>query len=146
MYEDVKKHGDKLNDIDQIVDWEIFRSILMQAYKNKTRKGGRPEIDVIVMFKALIIQKMYGLSDPELERSLCDRVSFRNFLGWSPIPDKATIWLFRERLSKSGVMDEVWSLFNEMIDNYGLESGRELSQDATFLTRSRSSKKTRHEG
>jgi len=37
---DVKKHGDKLNDIDQIVDWEIFRPILMQAYKNKTRKGG----------------------------------------------------------------------------------------------------------
>jgi hypothetical protein len=36
----------KLNDIGQIVDWEIFRSILMQAYKNKTRKGGRPEIDV----------------------------------------------------------------------------------------------------
>jgi IS5 family transposase len=66
MYEDVKKHGDKLNDIDQIVDWEIFRSILMQTYKNKTQKGGRPEIDVIVMFKALIIQKMYGLSDPEL--------------------------------------------------------------------------------
>ncbi|MDR2544099.1 MAG: transposase [Methanobrevibacter sp.] len=69
-----------------IVDWEIFRSILMQAYKNKTQKGGRPEIDVIIMFKALIIQKMYGLSDPELERSLCDRVSFRKFLGWSIIP------------------------------------------------------------
>ncbi|GAA5818669.1 MAG: transposase partial [Methanobrevibacter sp. CfCl-M3] len=50
-----------LNDIDQIVDLEIFRSILMQAYKNKTRKGGIPEIDVIVMFKALIIQKMHGL-------------------------------------------------------------------------------------
>jgi IS5 family transposase len=62
----VKKHGDKLNEIDQIVNWEIFRSILMQAYKNKTRKGGRPEIDVIIMFKALIIQKIYGLSDPEL--------------------------------------------------------------------------------
>jgi IS5 family transposase len=58
----------------------------MQAYKNKTQKGGRPEIDVIIMFKALIIQKMYGLSDPELERSLCDRVSFRKFLGWSIIP------------------------------------------------------------
>jgi len=48
MYEDVKKHGDKLNEIDQIVDWEIFHPILMQTYKNKTLKGGRPEIDVIV--------------------------------------------------------------------------------------------------
>ncbi|MDR1818950.1 MAG: transposase [Methanobrevibacter sp.] len=38
----------------------------MQAYKNKTWKGGRPEIDVIVMFKALIIQKMHSLFDPEL--------------------------------------------------------------------------------
>ncbi|GAA5819069.1 MAG: Pseudogene of IS5/IS1182 family transposase [Methanobrevibacter sp. CfCl-M3] len=40
MYENVKKHGDKLNEIDQIVDWEIFRPILIQAYKNKTLKGG----------------------------------------------------------------------------------------------------------
>ncbi|MDR1818931.1 MAG: transposase [Methanobrevibacter sp.] len=43
-------------------------------------------------------------------RSLCDRVSFRKFLGWSPIPDKATIWLFRERLSKSGVMEAMVSI------------------------------------
>ncbi|MDR1818949.1 MAG: hypothetical protein LBR15_01695 [Methanobrevibacter sp.] len=61
-------------------------------------------------------------------------------------PYKAEYGHFRERLSKFGVMNEVWSLFNEMIDSYGLESGRELSQDATYLTRSRSSKKTRHEG
>ncbi|MDR2545523.1 MAG: hypothetical protein LBD03_08355 [Methanobrevibacter sp.] len=47
-----------MNDIDQIVDWEIFRSILIQAYKNKALKGRRPEIEVIVMFKSLIIQKM----------------------------------------------------------------------------------------
>jgi hypothetical protein len=39
MYEDVKKHDDKLNDIDQVVDWELFHPILSQSYKNKTKKG-----------------------------------------------------------------------------------------------------------
>ncbi|GAA5819854.1 MAG: IS5 family transposase [Methanobrevibacter sp. CfCl-M3] len=135
MYEDVKKHGDKLNEINQIIDWEIFRSILSTPYKNKTNKGGRPEVDVIVMLKALIIQKIYGLSDPELERSICDRLSFRRFLGWDEtIPDKATIWSFRERMTEAGVMDELWSLFNELIDNYGLKAGCELSQDASYIT------------
>ncbi|MDR2544607.1 MAG: transposase [Methanobrevibacter sp.] len=54
----------------------------MQAYKNKTLKGGRPEIDVIVMFKALIIQKMYALSDPELERSLPSSIFFFNLAAF----------------------------------------------------------------
>jgi IS5 family transposase len=84
--------GDKLYEIDKIMDWDIFRPILSEPYKNKTKNGGRPGTDVIILSKALIIQQMYGLSDPELERSICDRVSFRNFLGWSKtIPDKATI-------------------------------------------------------
>lgn len=136
MYSDVLEHGDKLYEIDKIIDWNIFHPILSKPYKNKTEKGGRPEIDVIVMFKALIIQQMYGLSDPEIERSICDRISsFRRFLGWvKSIPDKATIWLFKERLTESGAINDAWSLFNELIDNYGLGSGRELSQDATYIT------------
>jgi IS5 family transposase len=48
--------GDKLYEIDKIMDWDIFRPILSEPYKNKTKNGGRPETDVIILSKALIIQ------------------------------------------------------------------------------------------
>jgi IS5 family transposase len=50
-------------------------------YKNITASGGRPEADVVVMFKILVLQHWHGLSDPELERQCIDRISFRKFLG-----------------------------------------------------------------
>ena len=45
-------------------------------YDNKSEKGGRPNCDVILMFKILIIQQWYGLSDLEVERQMADRISF----------------------------------------------------------------------
>ena len=73
-------------------------------YKNKTEKGGWPNFDVIVMFKILILQQWYGLSDLEVERQIADRLSFMEFLGYpDPFPDSRTIWLFRERMAKTGM-------------------------------------------
>jgi hypothetical protein len=66
------------------------------------------------MLKALIIQKIYGLSDPELEISLCDRISFRNFLGWSPILYKAhNNGYFRESINKIWSYGRYGLIFNE---------------------------------
>ena len=68
-------------------------------YKNKTRHGGRPNIDIVIMVKLLVLQHWFGLSDPELERQVADRISFRIFLGTTEVvPDFSTVWLFRERL------------------------------------------------
>jgi IS5 family transposase len=49
-------------------------------YKNRTGSGGRPEADVIVMFKMLVLQQWNGLSDAEIERQRIDRISFRKFM------------------------------------------------------------------
>ncbi len=65
-------------------------------YINKTVSGGRPETDVIVMFKMLVLQQWHGISDFELEKQCIDRISFRKFLGFLEyIPDSTTVWLFR---------------------------------------------------
>ncbi len=50
-------------------------------YRSNTECGGRPNLDVIVMFKSLFIQQLYSLSDELLEREIADRISFRVFLG-----------------------------------------------------------------
>lgn len=54
-------------------------------FKNNTDRGGRPNLDVIVMLKSLFIQQVYSLSDEQLERELSDRISFRVFLGTAEV-------------------------------------------------------------
>ena len=80
-YERIKKLGDKLVDIGSRIDWEGFRQKLDVMYKNNTDRGGRPNLDVIVMLKSLFIQQLYSLSDEQLERELADRISFRERLA-----------------------------------------------------------------
>jgi transposase len=77
----VLTRGDKLSAISKLVNWNGFLSIADGLYKNNTERGGRPNIDVIIMIKLLILQQMYGLSDPQLELQVADRISFRVFLG-----------------------------------------------------------------
>jgi IS5 family transposase len=72
-------------------------------YRNKTPRGGRPNIDEVTMVKLLVLHAWYGLSDPELERQVNDRISFRHFLGYpKKAPDYSTVWQSRERLAETG--------------------------------------------
>lgn len=78
-------------------------------YRNNTERGGRPNIDEVVMIKILVLQQLCGLSYPELERQVADRISFRRFLGFpESIPDHSTVWRFRERLIKTGKDKEIY--------------------------------------
>jgi len=78
-------------------------------YKNKTSRGGRPNVDIVIMIKLLVLPRWFGLSDPELERQVADRTSFRIFLDTTEVvPDFSTVWLFRECLIKSGKSKYLW--------------------------------------
>ena len=119
-YERVRIFGDKLSEIDSIISWEAFRPIVKDIYDNKTEKGGHPNIDEIIMIKILVLQEWHGLSDPELERQITDRISFRKFLGFpDTIPDYSTIWIFRERLIKSGKDRKIWQELQRQLDAKG---------------------------
>jgi IS5 family transposase len=108
-YEKAKKLGDMLVKIDSLIDWRVFRPIIAGMYNNNTEEGSRPNIDEVVMIKILVLQQWYGLSDPELERQIADRISFRKFLGFSEvISDYSIGWRFRERLIKTGKDKEIW--------------------------------------
>jgi transposase, IS5 family len=71
-YERIKRLGDKLVEIGSKVNWEGFRAKLEAMFKNNTGRGGRPNLDLIVMLKSLFIQQLYSLSDEQLERELAD--------------------------------------------------------------------------
>ena len=129
-----KQERSKLSQISELIDWVPFRPILEKMYTNKTEKGGRPNCDVILMFKILILQQWYGLSDLGVERQMADRISFMAFLGFpDPFPDSRTIWLFKERMAETGTDKLVWAELQRQLDAKGLKVKRGIVQDATFI-------------
>ena len=134
-YENVKKHGDRLAQVDSLIDWEAFRPIITPMYPNKTPRGGRPNVDEVMMMKLLVLQQWYGLSDPELERQVDDRLSFQRFLGYpEKAPDYSTVWQFRERLAETRRDRLVWAELQRQLDEKGLSVKKGVVQDASFIT------------
>jgi IS5 family transposase len=129
-----KQEKSRLSQISNMIDWNPFRQILEEMYDNKSEKGGRPNCDVIIMFKILILQKWYGLSDLEVERQMADRISFMAFLGFpDPFPDSRTIWLFKQRMADTEKDKMVWAELQRQLDAMGLQVKSGTIQDATFI-------------
>jgi IS5 family transposase len=148
-YARVKALGDDLCEIGSQIDWERFRFLEPSMYKNKTSRGGRPNIDIVIMVKLLVLQHWYSLSDPELERQVADRISFRIFLDTAEVvPDYSTVWLFRERLIKSDKINDLWGELQRQIEEKGFTVKEGSIQDATFITSDpgQKRKKKDHEG
>jgi len=134
-YSRFKGHRDDLCEIGSQIDWERFRFLEPLLYKNKTSRGGRPNIDIVIMVKLLVLQHWFGLSDPELEWQVADRISFRIFLNTTEVvPDFSTVWLFRERLIKSDRFNDLWIELQRQIDEKGYTVKEGSIQDATFIT------------
>ncbi len=139
--ERLSKLGDPLEHLDQVIDWEQFRPILTNAIENsKTRKAkdnrGRPSYDVVAMFKILVLQHLYHLSDDKMQYELYDRISFMRFAGFSigdRMPDAKTIWLYRSRLTKAGAIDSSFALFEKQLEQAHLISRAGFMIDATFV-------------
>ena len=118
-----------------LIEWERFRPLIGDLYTNTTEQGGRPNHDLILMVRLLVLQSMYGLSDPELERQANDKISFLKFLGFpEKIPDHSTIWYFRERLINQGKLELIWKELQRQQDALGLKIKKGMIQDATFIT------------
>ena len=143
-----KQEKSRLSEISDKIDWSPFRQILEEMYDNKSEKGGRPNYDVIMMFKILILQKWHGLSDLGIERQMADRISFMAFLDYpDPMPDSRTIWLFKQRIVESGKDGLIWAELQRQLDAMGLQVKCGTMQDATFIEADPgSSKKSRGDG
>src|SRR5215468_8200729 len=115
--------GDPLERLAQVVDFEVFRSDLEAALSRSDRtKGGRPPYDAVLMFKVLVLQALYTLSDEQTEFQLRDRLSFMRFVGLElhePVPDAKTIWLYREQLKRAGAIEKLFRRFDEVLTAKG---------------------------
>lgn len=114
------KLGDPLQKLEQWVNWKVLGWGIKRWESKKQSKtkgvGGRPAYDSLVIFKMLILQKLYNLSDDQLEYQCKDRLTFTRFLGLAlgdSIPDSKTIWNYREMWIKQGVFNKIFWLFNK---------------------------------
>jgi transposase, IS5 family len=129
--------GDPLERLAKVVDFEVFRDDLEAALSRSDRsKGGRPPYDPVLMFKVLVLQTLYTLSDEQSEYQLKDRLSFMRFVGLAlhdPVPDAKTIWLYREQLARAGATERLFARFDVLLRAKGwLAMGGQIV-DATVI-------------
>jgi transposase, IS5 family len=129
--------GDPLERLAKVVDFEVFRDDLEAVLSRSDRsKGGRPPYDAVLMFKVLVLQTLYTLSDDQTEYQLKDRLSFMRFIGLAlhdPVPDAKTIWLYREQLARAGATERLFARFDALLRAKGwLAMGGQIV-DATVI-------------
>ena len=131
------KLGDPLIKLSLGIDFEQFRSILENSlFKQAKGAGGRPPYDFVLMFKIMILQKYYNLSDDQIEYQINDRMSFMRFLDLSiadDIPDSKTVWKFKEQLVDLKLVDKIFDLFLEELKKLGLIINEGKIIDASFI-------------
>ena len=133
----IDQAGDPLARLGEAINWEQFRPLLEQARK-KTRKSpaGAKGYDLIVLFKALILQSLYKLPDQAPEFQIPDRYSFSRFLGLhvaSKVADATTIWLFREDLTRAQVVEELFERFDQFLNEAGFRAQKGQIIDASIV-------------
>lgn len=109
----------RLERIEEALDWLPIEILVKQLRPGKT---GRPPYRALAMFKALLLQQWYGLSDPGLEEALSDRVSFRRFCGLSleeATPDETTLCRFRLTLADKGLGEALFAEVSRQLDASG---------------------------
>lgn len=136
-FEQLDKGGDPLIKLNKAVDWEVFRPELRTVRSNERKSNaGRKPFDVILMFKILILQSLYNLSDDQTEYQVRDRLSFMRFLGLSlgdTVPDAKTVWLFREELTVAGLVEKVFERFDTLLSDSGFAAKKGQIVDASIV-------------
>ena len=147
-----------LDRLDKAVPWTtLVKPILaLPEYRGHVRghargsvvsKGGRPAWPALTMLKCVLLAKWFGLSDPQLEECLKDRLSFRRFVGLSltdATPDETTFVRFRGRLREANLDRTLFGDTLAHLHKQGLLVKDGTLVDATIIEQSRGS--TRSDG
>jgi IS5 family transposase len=125
--------NDRLETIAERIDWGLVSKALSGL---RDGRRGKPPYPALLMFKALLLQQWYGLSDPGLEEALCDRMSFRRFVGLAgdqAAPDHATLWRFRQALTKAHLDQATFEAVSVQLDAQGLIVRQGTLIDASLI-------------
>lgn len=127
---------DPLTHLNALIEWTEFRPILEIVRPKGKNRTGRPPFDALLLFKILILQSLYNVSDDEVEFQIRDRYSFCRFLALMPedrVPDAKTIWLFREQLTQANLIKELFLEFDAQLHVRGFVARKGQIVDASFV-------------
>jgi len=137
---ELTKLGDPLIVLNEKINWESFRPILKQIRienPDNIKNAGRKPFDEVLMFRVIILQSLYGLSDDQMEYQLKDRRSFERFVSGSEtlyqMPDAKTIWLYKERFKEHGIARKAFRKFNHQLEKANLMAHSGQIVDASFV-------------
>lgn len=124
---------DRLSEISALLDWSGFAGLLSDIHSSRLGEASYPPL---AMFKVLLLQRWYDLSDPQMEEALADRLSFQAFAGFSledETPDHSTIWRFREQLAKRRLMEPLLAELLRQLDGRGVVLRQGTLIDASIV-------------
>lgn len=127
-----------LEEMDRILPWDWIEDTLRRELHNPG--GGRPPYPFMVMFRMMLIQWWYGLSDAQSEFQCADRMTFRKFLGlglMDKIPDSSTLEDFRHKLEAHQLQEKLLSRMDALLACKGLVCSTGTLVDATFVKAAR---------
>ena len=126
-----------LERLDRALDWKLIETALQAMYPATT---GRPPCAPLALFKMSLLQHCYGLSDPQCEELVSDRLSWRRFVGLGlqdAVPDETTMVRFRRRLREHGLHEKLLQLVNRQIEAQGMILKTCTLVDATLIQAAR---------
>jgi IS5 family transposase len=136
-FEQLDQGGDPLAKLNQVIPWDLFRQDLEQIRaKERRSNAGRRPFGVVLMFKILVLQSLYNLSDDQTEFQIRDRLSFMRFLGLNlgdTVPDAKTIWLFREQLTQADLTKTLFERFDRYLRDHGFAARKGQIVDASIV-------------
>jgi len=119
----LNKLGDVFLDLEEHIDFKALACAVDKAAPRPCRaRGGRPPFPSELMVRVLVAQQIFNLSDEQMEYQLLDRLSFQRFVGLrqsSQIPDRTTIWIFKERLIKAAASGVIFEAVNDQLAQHG---------------------------
>lgn len=127
-----RKKASMLDEVAEVVDFRRIEKLLLKMYKHV----GRPPIPPLVLFKALLLESWYGLSDGEVVQEIHDRRSFERFVGPEARRfhlDDTTLVKFRQRLVESKTLAKVWSEVDRAFAAKGLVVRKGVIVDSTLV-------------
>lgn len=135
--DELSRLGDWLPQLTAAINWEQFRRYTDSIRPTERKSNaGRPPFDTVFMFKILVLQSLYNLSDDATEYQIRDRLSFMRFLGLNlgdRVPDAKTIWLFREQLREAELVEPLFELFDSYLAEHGFAARKGQIIDASIV-------------
>ncbi|MBD3331174.1 IS5 family transposase [Candidatus Peregrinibacteria bacterium] len=129
--------------VNEMINWN---PIVYRIEKLYSKDNGRPGFSALMMFKSLLLAQWYGLSDPELEDCLKDRISFKKFVGLQmedDVPDETTICRFRNKLMEKDLLKKLFKILNAQLEQKGIFVQKGTLIDASIVNAGKGTNKTR---